>query len=458
MKLSQAFIDISREYNNVGQETKEILDELQSTYDSAIDSNTFYQQRRNSLVAKKIFAVLLLAGLLVFHEYWEDFVATLCDWDILPYLIELTMITIVFFLVYEVYALFRYFYSRSIDRYQKQIDKIKTEIEQRMKQMSETSFYAQIVKKIEKGEDITVEKPNAMGEKITSLSKEIWASTRTSMSIEKCCNFMIAIGLYLLGFMVFYQHENEWQKFSEDAIFWLSALGFYYTFAIDLMIIKAGKYMGKLMRPIGVLLVLGYGAFLWLVPCQNYDLPVIPLEELPEEIREYFTVGNLMIVFQVLGMLISVLFANYLGMKEKWEGESFELVMMYGSAKTKSRGSVVCRCVLMMVFFALSCKICEFPLDKDVEELLPIMWWITIPLVKPFGSTLYQYFGRAKCIGMSITFTGLLVSYYMTQVGTLELQQLIVLGIAFCGYWGVCLVVYLLNLFTPIFFIINPLI
>ena len=166
MKLSQAFIDISREYNNVGQETKEILDELQSTYDSAIDSNTFYQQRRNSLVAKKIFAVLLFAGLFVFHEYWEDFLATLCNWDILPYLIELTMITIVFFLVYEVYALFRYFYSRSIDRYQKQIDKIKTEIEQRMKQMSETSFYAQIVKKSKKAKTSPWKSPMQWAKKL----------------------------------------------------------------------------------------------------------------------------------------------------------------------------------------------------------------------------------------------------------------------------------------------------
>lgn len=453
---SNAYISLAEEYASVSNETKEIFDELQKGYENSVISSPFYQKSGRGEIFKKFFFVIVLAMIFVFSDTVRLVYNFVLDWQTSGYVLELTLIGVVLLALYEVFSIFRLFYSKSMERYGKRIADLRKETEERIKNMEKEHFLMDAVSTLIKGKEIVEENPNDIGQKIASLRKEMGISARQSYTLDKISRILIALVLYLVGFVVFYLHENEWRRFSEDAVFWMGMLGFYYMFAIDLIIIKMGKYMGKWLRPIGCLMVVIYGAFLWLTACQHYESRAISLEQIPENIAVFLTKGNIIVIFQVLGMLFSVLFGDYLGMKTKWEDDCFELTMSYGNNKSKNRNSVIFRSLLMVIFFSVACKVCEIPSEQEMITFLAFMWWATIPLVKPFGSTLYQYYGRAKCIGMEITLFGILIAYYMCQFGTLEMKELITLGTTAVFYVILCVIVYIMNLFTPFFFFLSP--
>ncbi|HAJ97881.1 MAG TPA: hypothetical protein DCO72_09120 [Ruminococcus sp.] len=453
---SSAYISLAEEYASVSSETKEIFDELQKGYENTVISSPFYQKSGKGEIFERIFLVILLSAIFVFSDRIQLLYNFVLDWQTSGYLLELTLIGVVLLALYEIFAIFRLFYSRSMEQYGKRITDLRKETEERIKKMENEHFLMDAVSMLIKGKKIVEENPNDIGAKIASLRKEMGISAQQSCTLDKVSRILMTLVLYLVGFVVFYLHENEWSSFSENAVFWIGMLGFYYMFAIDLIIIKMGKYMGKWMRPVGCLMVVIYGSFLWLTACQHYEERAISLEQIPESVAVFLTKGNIIVIFQVFGMLVSVLFGDYLGMKTKWEDDCFELTMSYGIDKSKNRKSVIFRSLLMVIFFSITCKACKIPSEQEMLIFMAFMWWVTIPLVKPFGSTLYQYYGRVKCIGMEITLFGILVAYYMCQFGTLETQELITLGIFFAFYLLLCVIVYVMNLFTPIFFFLSP--
>ena len=246
-------------------------------YTTSLESNTFYHKGKRGAVFGRVFLILVLAGLFIYSDIFLDVYGLIVDWNVAHYLKEMSMIGIVFLVIYEIFAIFRLLYSRRIERFQDKISAIEKEIKERIQKMEQEHFYAESVANLMKGKRIVEENPNDLGEKIVSLRQEIRSTTRQSATIDKVSKIITSIVLYLLGAVIFLLHRDEWENFSKDAVFWLGAIGIYYTFALDLIIINAGQYFGKWMRPVGCLLVVLYGAFLWRVCCQHYEKSAVSL-------------------------------------------------------------------------------------------------------------------------------------------------------------------------------------
>ncbi len=432
---ANAFINLSREYDAVTGEAKIILDDLQKDYESSISSNTFYQKNTAGKLVKAIIWLIVIGFILFVDEGIAYLPYSWFEWSTSEYLGELTLIALKIFGLLNIYTIFRFFYSKGIEKYQGRVTKIREEVQQRIDAMRQSNFYQNTLAKLSKGEHVVSEHPNDIGEKIASLHDEMWNTVRKSQKVDKVLRIILAVVIYLLGFIIFYQHESEWKKFTDDAVFWVSALGLYYCFAVDLIIIKVGQYMGKRMRSIGCLLVAIYGIVLHMMIGDKYTSLGISGALIKESdfLAGVFSVANVIIFFQVLGLLIGVWNADFLGMKQKWEAENFQLQLSYGGNKTKTKWSVVRRTLLMICFLAFTCELCSEGSGVFLV-VFPFTWWVTNPLMKPFGSTLYQYYGKSKCIGMQFLFFGILLASYIERQGYLTMDDFVEIGISFVLY------------------------
>ncbi|MBO4878087.1 MAG: hypothetical protein J5501_08795 [Ruminococcus sp.] len=374
-------------------------------------------------------------------------------------LIWLGAALLVLIAVIRVTNLLRMIYSRRVSRRAAKIGSFRKTAEKRMAATDMADFRAAVVNAAEEGNrDFSADRKNDLGKKISAFRDSLANSNRHARLIKGIVSPVLSAFYYLFGFAVIWLLKDKFADDSYITYMWLVLFGIYTYFAIDAVICSIGGYLGKFMRPFGCLLAAGYAAFLWYIIrgidgsffdsaafCTNDGTKLIP----------QLKISYVVILLQFIAMIVGIIKGDYLGMKDKWE-HSFDLSMLYGgSGRMKTRGSVIRR-MLWSLPWVLAAWAAGIYLSRALVLVsFVITWWRSMPLFKPFGSVIYEFFGRVKSISMSLMSFALMIMIILRVNGALSMKDLIMFGIALVVYLVFGLIIKAINDGTELFGFMN---
>ena len=399
--------------------------QLYQDYKQMLATNVLYRKGTvRQLTGNIIF--LLLAGLLLFLGF-PYLGGLLPDFTLKPEILELCRFLTGLIIFSQMYGIYRWIYSRNLERYEKQVHHIGKELFRRLEKLEDENFLG-VSQTAVKHKDLNFQaaQENDLGASILRLRKRFAESNYKADIFRRIFTSAISIILYFAGFWVCLLHKEAFGNVSVQFVFWATAFGIYIFFITDMILLQIGGYLGKALKPVGCLMVLIYGIFMYtnITPALN----MIPLAEgqIPENLTKYLNTGNLVILIQVFGMLISVLSADYAVMKQKWEN-GFILPLVYGEDKNKTRFSLVSR----LFFSGIVMGLAWYASLTEVFLATSLFWWIAMPLMKPFGSTLYAYWGFGKGMALEVTCSGWFLLYLAYACQALDTELFRRLGIIF---------------------------
>ena len=432
-------------FRNLKERTDALLTALRQDYRQSLSGNVIYRHYSFGRLVWTLLLITAAAYLLTKPALCSDAVQrfaaayeTATAQSIHEFqepILGLVKMILLLFTVSQIVTVFRYFYSKHIERGNRQVTAIEKTVEKRMQAMQSQSGFLEQAKRAALGNDadFKADTPNDLGEKLIALHERFTASGKTSVRIRKIFGSLLSAFYYLFGFFVIWQHWEELRKFSAVPLLLLTCFSAYTYFTIDIVLCNIGEYLGKLMRPFGCLLAAVYCGFLYYTVGSEYTAHPLQLQLSQGKTVLPVTTGQLMVLLQLIAMLTGVLTADYLGMRRHWR-EGFRLVLAYGENKQKTAGSVIRR-GLWTIPWIIAAWVIGTQLKADLTLLLfACVWWRSMPLMKPSGSTLYTFFGRAKCISISLMSFALFIPYFILHNETITTEHLMLLAISFVIY------------------------
>lgn len=453
---------LSSAYNTLASRTSAIMDKLDGEYTALLQNNPLYRKYK---VSNLIWTIILSAGI-IYALFFAgdtfkpgiDVISVILGVDNLsaednPF-VKILRFLAVMFLIAQVRTAMRFFYSRKLEGQGKKANRIRRTAAERLNDLEKTGYLKTVMQAAANGEDLTAEQKPDLSDSIRQFRAENKRLQQSAFTTHKIVSAFFSALYYLAGFYIIWTQKDLLDGFSASSIFLLTVFAVYTYFTIDFVICTLGGYLGKFLKPFGCALCAAYAGFVYLLMREHFIWPVISWNGttiLPWLNTAVFTAAT-----QLIAMLAGVLTSDYLGMRTKWLN-GFNLAMRYGSNKQKDRGSVICRCVWSS-FWVMAAWNASCPNEADVWLLLiaPLLWWRALPLLKPFGSTLYTFFGKAKCISITLMLFSLYLFRFLSKYPTITQETLVYLGIGLVVYLIIGGIVHHLNENTMFFEFMHP--
>lgn len=420
-------------YTSTPDRANEATKSLFKDYETMLSENAVYERYKLGRIFSAFLWLALSVLILVSWEKMQDFASFLTYRSSeQEQIFAFVMLFAAVLLVTKLYFIVKFFYCKRLERYSRKINRINNTILQRVKELSEQSYVDKVFDNYFAGNtDYASEQKNDLGEQIIAMRNEFGTINRKAAAANKAVRIISSALFYILGIVILLKQGEIIGHRSTESQFWIYCIGVYMYFVIDVVLVNMGEYFGKFMRPAGVLLACAYIFALYSVVGETYDRAAVSGEIITNDaVHGLLTYANLFYLLQGLSLLIGILCGDYLGMKTKWD-KGFNLVMAYGSQKSKTKGSLIRRGTVSLIMIT---AVCVSARSGIPIYLLGLVWWLFTPLMKPFGSTIYAYFGRAKCISIELMFFSQLIFLYLNENGTLDLERLIYFGVAFVLY------------------------
>ena len=378
------------------------------------------------------------------------------DRDVLiPNLEQITGVLLLLIVIICGSNLLRMIYNAMLARRTTRIKSCRKTAEKRAAAKDMPSFTSAVITAVEEGKgDFSADHKNDLGNRISSIRDDMEKSNRRARIMKAVISPVFSAVYYLFGFVIMWLLKD---KLAADSFFtyvWLTLFGTYTYFAIDVVLCSIGGYLGKYMRPFGCLLAAGYAGFLWYLITGidgglfgNSVLTNNSAEVLLPQLKASYVV----VLLQFIAMAAGILSGDYLGMKEKWE-KSFVVTLQYGgSGRERTRGSVIRRMLWSSMWVILSWVVgTQVKADISIAVFVYV-WWRAMPLFKPFGSVIYDFFGRGKSISMELMSFAVLIMHFLRLYGTISLKELLIIGISLVVYIIFGIVIKAVNDITELF-------
>lgn len=432
---------VSEAFIKRADRSKEIMDSVRKEHKEMLGSNALYRKYTFSglILALLIIALVVYVfgkRVLEYGSLKEAF--SYQRFDDIYFTKDTTLIyhaVLILILFVNIVTIIRWIYSKRIERSIRKLKSCEKQISKRITSDSSAALLDSVRNAIEEGNrDFSVTQKNDIGDRIIKLRERFKAWNRRAKSISAVVSPLLSAVYYLFGFVLTWLLRDSLEEFRQQSVFILVLFGAYTYFAIDVAVCKSGGHMGKLMRPFGCLLALVYAGYVYWLTGGSWDFPAFIKEYGGHEVILSPLKGiHVIILLQLIAMITGVLSADYLGMKRKWN-DGYETVMKYGNTKFKSRFSVIFRGAVAAFWIMTAWYIGVNNHTMSILASLPFVWWVSMPLFKPFGSSLYAFFGRMKCVSISMMSFSLMVFFYYGENGALDIEILI--------RWGLCLILY----------------
>ena len=419
---------VADRYEMLGNKLNELFVRLYKEHCKTLEANTFYRECHSGDLIFPLIAMAVCLYFLVFNKDMKYYYMSAHGAEDTLFKGVLVMILFI-----NAVSIVRYIYSKRLDAAGRKINSCKRTAEKRMEAMKNNDFYGQVTRAVESGDTkFSADQKNDLGDKICALRAKTERANRSAGSVGRIVSPLLAAIYFLYGFVMVAMNHDKITSGGGLGL-WLVIFSVYTYFAIDVVMCLVGGYLGRSMRIAGVVLAaVTCGFELWAFSGGRLDDAALDVGNIP--VISSISQLVLVVILQFISMLIGVLKADYLGMKTKWN-HGFELVMKYGEDKGKTRGSVMRRGaiagVLAVISWVSGCSLVE---SKGHIVLFPLLFWLAMPLMKPFGSTIYTFFGRAKSISVTLFSFAMFVAYYADRHGAADITMLI--------SWGICTAVY----------------
>ena len=277
-------------FRNLKERTDALLTALRQDYRQSLSGNVIYRHYSFGRLVWTLLLITAAAYLLTKPALCSDAVQrfaaayeTATAQSIHEFqepILGLVKMILLLFTVSQIVTVFRYFYSKHIERGNRQVTAIEKTVEKRMQAMQSQSGFLEQAKRAALGNDadFKADTPNDLGEKLIALHERFTASGKTSVRIRKIFGSLLSAFYYLFGFFVIWQHWEELRKFSAVPLLLLTCFSAYTYFTIDIVLCNIGEYLGKLMRPFGCLLAAVYCGFLYYTVGSEYTAHPLQLQ------------------------------------------------------------------------------------------------------------------------------------------------------------------------------------
>lgn len=380
--------------------------------------------------------------------------------EVLPHCVMLIWALLILIGVIKGSDLLRYFYSKSLERRSGKIASCRKAVLKRTGSKEMDEFKAMVLTAAEEGNrEFSADHKNDLGNRISYLRDSITKSGRRARTLKGIVSPLFSAVYYLFGFVVIWLRKDTFTADDFLTYVWLSLFGAYTFFAIDVVLCSIGGYLGKLMRPFGCLLAAGYAGFLWYI-IQGIDGSFFDKAALVNnagtELFPAVKISHAVVALQFIAMIVGVIVGDYLGIREKWHSGRFDTAIYSSGSGYKTRFSVMFR-----MLWSVPWVIASWVAAKDIRNtaaciLFMLVWWRAMPLLKPFGSVIYSFFGRGKCISIELMSFALLILNYYRINGVIDIKALIMFGIALVAYVIFGLIIIAINDGSEFFFFMHP--
>ncbi len=428
-----SFEPLIDEYNRIEKHIDTTAEQLKNDCETMIQENAVFEKVHSGHLFGSVVLLTLSAAAMTYGkeripEWLEKVISSQ---EILTQVLECVKLLCIGMIVLQAYNIFKSVYFMKLFRHRKSVQNIIDEMKNRADNMKNERYYTHLATAIGRADAaFSAGQENDLGDRILAFHKNFAKFNRRASVFRKISGIIISVILYGFGIWMLLKHKEQFSSLSESSVFWAILSGAYLLFMIDVIMISVGGYLGKFMKPLGCVLVAVYGVLLFRFLHPLLEGLTLADGKIPEPVGKFVTAGNVILFLQLMGMLTGVLSANYLAMQQGWRN-GFTLTMLYGQDKQKTRVSLIIRLLLSSVLMGITWHLCR---TEAFTLWLPFLWWVSTPLMKPFGSTIYTFYGRGKCISMELTCLGWMLLYLIQRDGELSMITLYNLGISFIGY------------------------
>ena len=419
---------VADRYETLGNRLNELFVKLYEEHCKMLEANTLYRKCHFGDLILSLAAIAVSLYFLVFNDNMKYYYMSAHGAE--DSLFKGILVMIIFM---NAVSIVRYIYSKKLDATGRRINSCKRTAEKRMETMKNNDFYGQVSRAAESGDSkFSADQKNDLGDKICALRDKMHKANKSAGAVGRIISPLLAAVYFLFGFVLVIMNRDEIPHGSYMT--WMMIFGVYTYFAIDVVMCLIGGHLGKFMRGFGVVLAaVTCGFELWAFSEASLDNNAF---DIGIPVLGSITELQLVVILQFLSMLIGVLKADYLGMKTKWN-KGFELVMSYGEPKSKTCGSVMRRGAFSGLIAVVSWYSGNSLMDGNMIQMItfPLLFWLSMPLMKPFGSTIYAFFGRAKSISITLYSLAMFVLFHVSKQGNFDIKQLTYLGICAAVYF-----------------------
>ena len=142
---------------------------------------------------------------------------------------------------------------------------------------------------------------------------------------------------------------------------------------------------------------------------------------------------------------MTVLFSHYGLEKEKWR-DGFSVSMSYGTKDKGNKVTMLIRGGLALFLSLIMCFICPEEQISGIDMfLVAALWYASNSILKPCGSYLYTFWGRGRAIANEYVMAAMVLTAIICSRGTIGIDELLMLGIAFVLSFGFALGAWIVN-------------
>lgn len=439
--------------DNQKEKIEKLFTDLHQENDASLRNNPLY--RRYGII-NLAWILLVLAGIVFLYmkkemvsdkldEIFLNIGISTADREVLiPNLVLLLWAAALLLVVIYGSTLLRMLYSNSQGRREKKISACAKVVLKRVDAKDMDDFRNAAMAAAEEGNrEFSAGKKNDIGKRIGYIRDCMDNSCKRARILKGILSPVFSAVYYLFGFVVIWLLKDKLEPGRIYTYIWLTLFGAYTFYAIDVVLCSIGEYLGKLMRPFGCLLAAVYAGFLWyitgIVDEPFFGSAALSLTNGPGFLSQ-IKVSYVVILLQFIAMVTGVLAGDFSGMREKWK---------YPYNLTSGK---VIRRMLWSVPWVLIAWYIGMRINEPVTFVFfALVWWRSMPLFKPFGSFLHEFFGRGKSISIGLMSFALFIMNYLHFNGPLDIKALIMFGLALVVYVVFGLIVYAVNEYSDFF-------
>ncbi len=449
---------INMAYDSVEKRLNGIVDGLKADYEKFTEGNVYYRKVSGGSIFLSIFLDIILfiaalylgavratiqTGYSYNYAMPSGFQTYLYGKD--NVLGSIISIILLIAFLYSVYATAIKVYCKKLERYSKRIDKVSREVDSRITTIRSAQLRQDIIGSAARNEEYKIASNNDLGREIASIRDGFMNTNQKAHTVKK----FISIGASVVAFLslLLYLLIKVKPNIAIEPNNGLSLMMLYILAAaiVNLTQLCAGEYMGRFSKIVGAIMAIIYGLVLMLT---IRDVMIFPAFEI--QTTGFMSVINKSFwaipLLQIIGIVLTVILSHYGLEQEKWKN-GFSVNMSYGSKDNGNKVTMLTRGGLALLLALLMCVLCAADTVKGFFGIVivGVLWYASNSILKPRGSYLYTFWGRGRAIANEFVMAAMLLTSIICSRGTISVNEMIALGIAFIVSFVVAIIARMVN-------------
>lgn len=445
--------NINVAYNSVENRLNDSVERLKTDYEEFTKVNVYYKKVGVGKIIISIIVDLVLLFLLLQNtmvttwlqsnvEFREYGIEQLDNVSILSSLVFWILFIITAYCIFNTGVMF---YCKKIERYSARINKVERKITKELEKIKGTGISNQLIQVAMQNQEYSIDSKNNLGDEIAKIRAGFMNTNQKAHNVKRFINIGISVVLFI--FLVVYMFVKINGKVTVNPTGGLSIVALYVlaTAIINITQYNAGEYMGRYSKIVGAVMAMVYGFILGICLKSNYSISAFELEL--TGVATKVNVAYIVIPFvQVVGIILTVFLSHYGLEKDKWEN-GFEVPMTFLS---KSNGNKLTLLFRGGIATFLAFSLCGTVSATAVKSFglivtFAFLWYCANCIIKPRGSYLYTFWGRGRCIANEIVMVAMVLSAVICGRGTVSMEELICLGVAFVASFVIAGIATVIN-------------